>query len=120
MNLKNINDATEYKRLVEQVSAEANKVLSEHERFLWFVSQLKRRRDDYSVTQLTHYLYETPSWPAQHERVLVLLSLHDDPSARDAIVDYEPQSATQRYFRAFALNFRTSNKTLTSPPRSWF
>jgi hypothetical protein len=80
-------------------------VLIEHDRFAWFASQLEPRRHHYSVDQLCKYLYAPATWPAQRERVLVLLSMHEDEQAYDVLHHYipDPADAALALFRGMAL-----------------
>ncbi len=104
--MSNEHDQDPYRALVQRVHNRARKVLDEHERFQWFVQQLEPRRHEYDVEQLCHYLYAPLTWPAQRERVLVLLALHDDEEALDLLEHYDVPAgdASMSLFRAFALS----------------
>lgn len=99
------SEHTTFQKVVQRVHERARTVLVEHDRFEWFASQLEPRRHDYNVDQLCKYLYAPATWPAQRERVLVLLSMHQDEQAHDVLHHYipAPGDTTLALFRGMAM-----------------
>lgn len=90
-----------------RVRAMAHHALSVYERFEWFLSELQgSERED--VARLARALEEQASGPAQQERVLVLLALHEDARAGEVLARWSPARHDQvgRAFRRLALRHR--------------
>lgn len=73
------------------IDSRALQMMQQRERFNWFARSLEDRMQTYSLNQLLDLLHDSrPSWPAQREKVLVLLALKGTVEAAEVIAEYDP------------------------------
>lgn len=92
---------------VARVRGRVASTLDVIERFDWFAAQLEHQAQTYTLEQLEGYLHGEITWPAQREKVLVMLALHPGSGATEILQRWRPAwDGELAVFRRLALAHR--------------